>query len=169
MAVHKQIAALTSVSPSITGQHTTEGSPRCISPVAPRSPTQAPSLSVSMGQVSGGGEAGGVAGVVGVGGQTVEPAGGVPVTGGRTGVTGGRVGMTGGMVMGGFPMTGGSTGTTGGRVIGGLTTGGLTTTGGCTGTTGGRVIGGLPMIGGSTGTLGLVGGQYLYFFLFASI
>lgn len=128
IVVQRHTAASSSTSPCNNGQHLfTTGSPitTCTNP--PRRSTQAPSLSVSTGQLLRGGGGGGV-GVVGVGvgvggvGQ-LPTGGGLPVTGGNTGgITGGP--MIGGRDMGGRPMTGGlvmgGLPIMGGRIMGGL-------------------------------------------------
>ncbi|EOY31170.1 Uncharacterized protein TCM_047111, partial [Theobroma cacao] len=135
--VHRQTAASSSTSPERTGQHSfTTGSPITMCTNPPRRSTQAPSFSVSIGQVA----------VAGGGGQDF-PLGGV--------VIGGTV--TGGRLMGGFTIGG----INGGRLIGGFTTGGSVTGGTVTGgftiggtVTGGKLIGGLTMGGMVMGPLG---------------
>lgn len=121
--MHKHTAASSSTSPESTGQHScTAGSPTTAWTKPPRRSTQAPSLSVSIGQVvafAGGDGAHGVSlGGVSTGGT---------VTGGNSGklgtVTGGT-GSTGGRVTGGRVMGGRVTGGNGTTVVGGLTVGG---------------------------------------------
>lgn len=113
IVVHRQTAASKSTRPWRTGQHESFAvlpSPTCASP--PSTSTQAPSLRVSMGHVSG---AGGFFGGGG-GGQGTGGGGG-----------GGHGFSTGGFTIGGFGSTGGVT--TGG-FGGGFTIGGFGMTGG---------------------------------------